>query len=730
MRLVFVVDGLPHARAGTERQLSILLAQLASRATVDVVVLRPSPWLFENCARLGIGAHFVRFGGLFSATGWLGLIRLWRCLRRLKPDVVHTFLPVANIFGVLAAKLCGVTTIVASRRDFGEWMTPWYLRATRFANRSVDHIVTNAPRVRQLTHDAEGFPLDRVSVIYNGMDVDAFRSLARDESLLRALPVPAGARVAILVANFRPMKRHETAVRAARVLKDSGEDLHIVFIGANAMPYDLREQTRELAKSLEVTDRVHFIADTNNVSGWLALADIGINCSEGEGLSNAVMEYMAAGIPAIVAASGGNPDLIEHGKTGLLFPLDDAPALGEGLRRLANDQALGRELAAAALEHARAHFDVQGMTDHFFQLYVRLTSGARARAVPCRADPVAGSAAVTVIVEQLSDCLAPALAMRNANRQSLRDESYLRWRYLSRPAEPAFVVWLREGAENLAAATVAPHEVLLRGRKLSIGIVGDISVAAAARGRGLAGELMRAVLTGTRHLDGVLVMPNPPLHSTLRANGWREVAGLARYARFTRAADPSASLARGASRRLVGNVSRLLAFPAALRRAPVLDEYRLDTRPELATDYAPFWERIAAQVPLAISRSSEYLQWRYLRHPLHRYAYHELRRGPALAGYAFTRQEGGDLWVDDWLVAEPQAGDALGALLFAWAANQPGVLSVQSRTAHTRSPSIPWQRLGYLRRRDVQAVFIGGKWNVDGVTDPEDWCLTPGDKDV
>ena len=64
MRLVFVVDGLPHARAGTERQLSILLAQLAQRAQVDVVVFRSSPWLFDNAARLGFGAHLVSFNGL------------------------------------------------------------------------------------------------------------------------------------------------------------------------------------------------------------------------------------------------------------------------------------------------------------------------------------------------------------------------------------------------------------------------------------------------------------------------------------------------------------------------------------------------------------------------------------------------------------------------------------------------------------------------------------------
>jgi L-malate glycosyltransferase len=342
--------------------------------------------LFENAARLGLGAHLVNFPGLKSPTGWLGLWRLWRCLRRLQPDVVHTFLPVANIFGVLAARLAGARAILSSRRDFGEWMTPFYLRATRFANRCAHHIVVNAPRVRELTRAAEGFPSDRISVIYNGMDVAAFQSLPRDAQLLRGLGLPPQARVAVLVANFRPMKRHATAVRAARLLKDAppGDGhgpLHIVFIGANAMPYDLREQTRALAKELDVTDRVHFVADTTNVPAWLAVADFGINCSQGEGLSNAIMEYMAAGLPAIVADSGGNPDLIEHERTGLRFPLDDHAALAAALRRMAADPLLARRVSAAALEYAQAHFDIQKMSGQFFELYTRLAGATRPGAV-------------------------------------------------------------------------------------------------------------------------------------------------------------------------------------------------------------------------------------------------------------------------------------------------------------------------------------------------------------
>jgi hypothetical protein len=103
MRIAFVVDGFPHARAGTERQLSILIKALSPRAQVHVIVLRRSDWLFQNARELGVTAHFVPFSGLRSPSSWAGLVKLWSCIRRLAPDVVHTFLPVSNIIGVLAA---------------------------------------------------------------------------------------------------------------------------------------------------------------------------------------------------------------------------------------------------------------------------------------------------------------------------------------------------------------------------------------------------------------------------------------------------------------------------------------------------------------------------------------------------------------------------------------------------------------------------------------------------
>ena len=340
------------------------------------------------------------------------------------------------------------------------------------------------------------------------------------------------------------------------------------------------------------------------------------------------------------------------------------------------------------------------------------------------------SGSVPVVSQPFVDCVAEALAMRNASRGTRRDESYLRWRYLDRPGPaPAFVVWLREGAENLAAATVAPHEIQVDGQRLAIGIVGDISVAPAARGRGLAAQLLEAVALESQSLDGVLVMPNPPLHATLRKSGWHEMAGLVRFVRYVGA--PPGATPRAFTQLLARGASSLLGAAPALRRRSRLVGFRLEERGELPADYPEFWSRASAAAPLIGTRAPAYLRWRYFAHPLHRYRFFELREGAQLAGYAFARSEGEELWIDDWLALDVKNLDILGAKLLERERAR-GCVSIHTRTQAHGVASIPWRNLGFLSRSDTQAVFVTGRWAARAESHARNSAgyFTPGDKDV
>jgi glycosyltransferase involved in cell wall biosynthesis len=296
---------------------------------------------------------------------------------------VHTFFPVANIIGVLAARLAGVRQIVSSRRDYGEWMVPRYLMATRFANRFVNRIVTNSPRVRKLTARVEKFGEDRIEVISNGIDLGAFSDLRRDDALKQSLGIPARSRVVGIVANFRPMKRHETFLRAARVVLQQREDVDFVLLGEASLE-GRQEQLEALAQSLGVRERLHFVGRRPEVLRYLSFMDIGVNCSQGEGLSNAVMEYMAAGVPCVVSDSGGNPDLISPDIHGAVFELDDHEGLAAEILRLLDDPVQCKRYVANARRRIETEMSLPAMLEAYERFYARLAGSGASRMVKAK----------------------------------------------------------------------------------------------------------------------------------------------------------------------------------------------------------------------------------------------------------------------------------------------------------------------------------------------------------
>jgi L-malate glycosyltransferase len=367
VKLCFVIDHVWNFRAGTENQVSQLLPLLSGHFDTELICLRPHPWLLEQQDVLRSRVKFFDipdFHSPGSLRNWLGLVRH---IRASRPCIVHTFFPVSNILGVLAGQVGGARAIVGSRRDFGEWMSRRYLMATRFANRFLDGIVTNSRQVALLTQRAEGFPQSKLHVIANAIDVDGLKVPPADLALKRELGIPQSDAVVILVANYRPMKRHQTLVRAARHVLERNPAVSFLMIGDDFQPGEPKKTAlRALAAELGVQHKLFFARADGDIERYLSIASIGANTSQGEGISNAIMEYMLAGLPVVAADSGGNPDLVIDGVTGLLFPLDDAHGLANGILRLLSDRAMAERLT----QHARQTVASQSRRDNVVRAFV------------------------------------------------------------------------------------------------------------------------------------------------------------------------------------------------------------------------------------------------------------------------------------------------------------------------------------------------------------------------
>lgn len=369
IKLTYMIDVLDTNLAGTENQLIKMINGIDKDAfQVNLICFDDSKWLNENRDMLHCQATVIEINRFKRLYTYGNFFKLAGNLRANRPDIVHTFFPVANIVGVTAARMSGVKKVVSSRRDYGEWMNGRYLAATKMANRFVDRIVANSGSVKELTARKESVDPARIDVFYNGLDTAQFQNLERDGALKARLGIPAANKVVGIIANFRPMKHHHAFVLAAREVLRQRKDVHFMMIGAG----QLKEKTERLADELGISSNIIFAGAQKDTLPFLSIMDVGVNCSEAEGLSNSVMEYMASGVPCVVSDAGGNRDLITHNETGYVFKLDDFEGMAGFILKLFKEDKERKVLCANAAEKVRSSMSLETMLKNYESFYKRL----------------------------------------------------------------------------------------------------------------------------------------------------------------------------------------------------------------------------------------------------------------------------------------------------------------------------------------------------------------------
>jgi glycosyltransferase involved in cell wall biosynthesis len=333
-----MIDFVYGITGGTENQLFKLIQNMdKNRFDLHLVSLRHTDWIRDNKAILKCRTRMFNIERIMSPLVLIESFRIFRHLRLVKPDIVLTFFPLANIAGVIIAKLAGIPRIVSSRRDFGLWLSWLSIVPIMFANLFVDGIIVNSKQVGQLVAERERFKKSRIHLINNGIDLPNEKKLNISVNPeISSIFSEDHRHVVGIVANLRPMKRHETFLKAAQIVLERRKDFFFVLVGDGPLRIDLEK----MAFDLGISGKVVFLGTREDIPGVIRCFEIGVNCSQNEGLSNAIMEYMAHGIPCIVSEAGGNKELIQDGENGLLFQLGDHEKLAELILTLSDDRVL------------------------------------------------------------------------------------------------------------------------------------------------------------------------------------------------------------------------------------------------------------------------------------------------------------------------------------------------------------------------------------------------------
>ncbi len=368
-RIFYLVDSLNIG--GTETQAVELARRMdPKKYEVTLACLRKEGPLLEKLN--GSTVNLVEFhpkGGIDSPRGLYQLARMVAYLRRGKFDVVHAHDLWSNMIGLVAGKLAGVPVIVTSQRDLShaDWYQGSRKRWLRKAQNASSAVLTNARMIREGLVTQEGFAADKVRVIYNGVDVEGFEPSPTMRAKL--FPGMERAKLIVLVGNMHTdVKGHPTLIAAAAEVVARFPQVRFVLVGDG----EKRKDFETAAHAAGVGTNFMFLGRRNDVPDILAACDIAVLPSAAEGMPNAVLEYMAAGLPVVASAVGGNLEVIADGTTGLLVPSGDADALGQALLRLFADDVLALRLARKGRELVEQRFSFERLTREVGALYEEL----------------------------------------------------------------------------------------------------------------------------------------------------------------------------------------------------------------------------------------------------------------------------------------------------------------------------------------------------------------------
>jgi glycosyltransferase involved in cell wall biosynthesis len=375
LNVLFIIDSFE--QGGSERQAIQLLRQLhtSGRCRVHLACLQNRGSLREQADELGIGEiHEYALNSFYDLNFVRQLRRLVHFIKEKEIDIVHTHCFYTNIFGMTGAFLAGVRGRVTSKGETDGFRTPMQKRAERAAFRLSHRVIANCQVVQnQLIR--EGVSPSKIIQHYNGLDLDRLRvrpGLKREEALAAfGLPQEPPRRYVSIVANLRnPVKDHPMFLRAAARVRAAIPDAGFVIAGEG----ELMKELRDLAAQLGIQDDVFFIGRCDSVADLLFASEVGVLSSKAEGFANAILEYMAAGLPVVATDVGGAREAIAEGETGYVVASGDDEKMAERIIELLNEPKRARVMGERGQVFVAKKYSCDRHLQNTLELYDELLS--------------------------------------------------------------------------------------------------------------------------------------------------------------------------------------------------------------------------------------------------------------------------------------------------------------------------------------------------------------------
>lgn len=368
------------AIGGTERHVMNFVSHLdSSRFDLRLACLKRVGEFLQQIEASQIPLAEYRIDRLYGLRTLRQQRRFARDLRANRTQIVHTYGFYPNVFGVVAARLAGTPVVIASIRDTGVYLSPWQKRAQKLMCRTADSILVNAEAIKQ-SLVADGYSPERISVIRNGVALSAFGRRAHGMRLRDELGVPHDAPIVGMLSRLNELKGVDDFLEAAAKVSARVPATRFLLIGDGVIVRggtiikngSYCESLQESAARLGLADHLVFTGFRLDVPELLSECAVSVLPSLSEGLSNTLLESMAAGVPVVATNVGGNPEVVQEGRTGFLVAPRNPDALADRICRVLEDRELASRLGEAGRRRVVDHFSMERMLRDTEQLYETL----------------------------------------------------------------------------------------------------------------------------------------------------------------------------------------------------------------------------------------------------------------------------------------------------------------------------------------------------------------------
>jgi glycosyltransferase involved in cell wall biosynthesis len=305
------------------------------------------------------------------------LIRLYRLMKRERPDIVHTHTAKAGALGRVAARLAGVPIVVHTFHGsvFKGYFDSASSQVFQFIEKALvslsDKVVAVSPLVAEELEQRGIAPRDKIEVIYLGLELERFQKVAKHRGeLRRELGIASDIPLIGCIGRLVPIKDIPTLLKAMKLVGTAHSEATLLVVGDGPERPALELE----AYRIGVSSRVRFLGFRRDLERVYADIDVAVNCSHNEGTPVALIEAMAAGVPVVATSVGGTPDLFLNGLLGRLVPSADSARLSEAICEVFRDTVTAHKTATKAQEHVIERFRSERLVADLDRLYTLLLS--------------------------------------------------------------------------------------------------------------------------------------------------------------------------------------------------------------------------------------------------------------------------------------------------------------------------------------------------------------------